>query len=97
MINREQALNRAIFYVDNALDSGLISNVNRKYPKTIPESARLVGFGDSFSLFVACWSYFGSTDGKLDRLSDDEASELACDLLVEKGLIQEGTKPSIII
>ena len=44
----------------------------------MPDSARLIGWQCGFEpMFVAVWSYFGTTEGHVNRLSDDEAVEIA--------------------
>lgn len=71
-MNREQAIPYIGYAVDDAL--------SERRAKDMPDNARLVGwqcgFGDP--MFVAVWSYLGVP------LDDDEAEELAFDLLDEK-------------
>jgi hypothetical protein len=71
-MTREQALPYVSYCVDDALSPRDI--------KDMPANARLVGWQCGFEpLFVAVWSYLDV------RLDDDEAEELAADLLQERG------------
>jgi len=71
-MTREQALPFVNMFVDDALSERNLSNM--------PANARLIGWQCGFEpMFVAVWSYL--SDAPLD---DDEAIELATDLLVEK-------------
>jgi hypothetical protein len=70
-MTREQALAYVGHCVDDALSERSISD--------IPANARLVGWQCGFEpMFVAVWSYLDL------RLDDQEAEELAVDLLTEK-------------
>ena len=65
----------ALPYVSFAVDDALCE----RKPSEAPENARLVGYQAGFEpLFVAVWSYLGG------RIDDDQAEELALDLLIEK-------------
>ena len=71
-MTREQALSYLAYAVDDALCERKLSEV--------PANARLVGWQCGFEpVFVAVWSYLPGT-----RLDDDEAEEIAADLLREK-------------
>lgn len=85
-MKREDALKYVGYCVDNAL-------AERKVEE-IPYNARLIGWQAGAELmFVAVWSCLGG------RVSDDEAEELALDLLEEKKWFDDGqvTKPDYII
>jgi hypothetical protein len=70
-MNREQAIPYISYCVDDALAERTVSEM--------PANARLIGWQCGFEpLFVAVWSYL---DVPLD---DEEAEELAIDLLTEK-------------
>jgi len=76
-VTRDQALPYVSFCVDDALAERSIDDM--------PSNARLVGWQCGFEpLFVAVWSYLADTQGNRNRLSDDEAEELAADLLQER-------------
>jgi hypothetical protein len=78
-MTREQALPYVSYYVNDAL-----SERNRA---DMPANARLVGWQCGFEpLFVAVWSYLDV------RLDDDEAEEIAADILDEYDWF--GGKPS---
>jgi hypothetical protein len=80
-MNRAQALD----FVHHAVDDALAE----RSPADAPEGARLVGWMDrDRPTFVAVWSYLGV------RLDDNEASELAMDLLREKRLLH-GSQPRL--
>jgi hypothetical protein len=69
---REDVLPYVSFAVDDSLNPRELSE--------IPADARLVGWQCGFEpLFVAVWSYLGVT------LTDEEAEEIAMDLLTERG------------
>jgi len=71
MMTREQALPYVAYCVDDAL--------SERKKEEMPDTARLVGWQCGFEpMFVAVWSYL---DLELD---DDEAEELAVELLIEK-------------
>jgi hypothetical protein len=71
-MKREQALPYVSFAVDDALAERSVTD--------IPANARLVGWQcGPEPLFVAVWSYLPGT-----ILDDDEAEELARDLLKER-------------
>lgn len=84
-MTRDQALPYVSFCVDDALSERSIDDM--------PANARLVGWQCGFEpMFVAVWSYL---DG---RLSDDEAVELAKDMLEErKWFSGEATEPDFIL
>jgi hypothetical protein len=84
-MNREQALPYVAYAVDDALAE--------RHLCEIPDNARLVGWQcGAEPMFVAVWSYLGG------RLSDDEAVDLAVDLLKEKNWFADGaTEPDYII
>lgn len=84
-MTRDQALPYVSFCVDDALSERKLSDA--------PPNARLVGWQCGFEpLFVAVWSYLDVA------LSDDEAAEIATDLLVEKKWFAgEATAPDYII
>jgi hypothetical protein len=70
-MTREQALPYVAYCVDDALSEREI--------KDMPDNARLVGWQCGFEpMFVAVWSYLD-----LD-LDDDEAEQLAVELLIER-------------
>lgn len=73
-MTREQALEYISYCVDDALSERDIKDM-----PTNPKLVKLVGWQCGFEpLFVAVWSYL---DLELD---DDEAEELATELLIEK-------------
>jgi len=84
-MNREQALPYVSFYVDDAQAF--------RSRDEMPDNARLVGWQCGFEpLFVAVWSYLDV------RLDDDEAAELATDMLRERNWFSdEPTEPDYII
>jgi hypothetical protein len=70
-MTREQALSYVGYCVDDALSERSISD--------IPANARLVGWQCGFEpMFVAVWSYLDV------RLDDQDAEDIATDLLTEK-------------
>jgi hypothetical protein len=80
-MTRDQALPYVSFGVDDAMSP--------RDPKDAPFNARLVGWQCGFEpLFVAVWSYLGG------RLDDDEAVELATDLLVERKWFYNNDQPT---
>lgn len=83
-MTRDQALPYVGYCVNDALAERKIADM--------PSNARLVGWQCGFEpMFVAVWSY-------LDRIDDDEAVELATDLLSEKKWFAgEPTEPDYII
>jgi hypothetical protein len=71
-MTRNQALPYVSFCVNDALNECSIEQM--------PANARLVGWQCGFEpLFVAVWSYLPDT-----RIDEDEAIELATDLLIER-------------
>lgn len=90
IVTREQAQDYVSFGVDNAL--------NERSLDSMPDNARLIGWQCGFEpMFVAVWSYLGDTEGNLDRLGDDEAVEIAMDMLAErKWFAGEPTEPDFI-
>ena len=79
-ISRKAAFQFVSYAVDNALSP--------REPEEAPENARLVGWQAGYEpLFVAVWSYLG------DRLDDSEATELATDLLAERGWFTDNDTP----
>jgi hypothetical protein len=84
-MTREQAIDYISFCVDDALAVRSIDDM--------PANARLVGWQCGFEpLFVAVWSYLGV------RLDDDEAADIASDLLDERKWFTDGpTPPDYII
>jgi hypothetical protein len=84
-MTREQALAYVGHCVDDALSERELSDM--------PASARLVGWQCGFEpMFVAVWSYLNVT------LSEDEAVELATDLLVEKKWFSgDATAPDYVL
>lgn len=84
-MTREQA----IPYISRGVDDAL----SERNPSEAPANARLVGWQCGFEpMFVAVWSYLGN------RLDDDEAIELATDLLIErKWFADEATEPDYVI
>lgn len=67
----------AIPYIGYAVDDSLAE----RRPAEAPDDARLVGWQCGFEpMFVAVWSYLPGT-----TLDDDEAEEIATDLLAGKG------------
>ena len=84
-MNRIDALKFVAVGVDNALCP--------REPSDAPANARLIGWQCGFEpMFVAAWSYLGG------RLNDDEAVELATDLLVErKWFAGEPTAPDFVV
>lgn len=78
-MNREQAIPYIGYCVDDALSERRVEDM--------PANARLVGWQcGSEPMFVAVWSYLG---GELD---DEEAVDLATDLLLEKKWFSDGQK-----
>ena len=76
-MTREQARAYISFCVDDALAERSIDDM--------PANARLVGWQCGFEpLFVAVWSYLGDTQGLLNKLDDDEAIDIATDMLIER-------------
>jgi hypothetical protein len=85
-MNREQALPYVAYAVDDALSERRVDEM--------PANARLVGWQcGAEPLFVAVWSYLGG------RLDDDEATDLAIDLLLEKNWFaaRQFTEPDYIL
>lgn len=84
-MTRDQALPYVGHCVDDALAERKIADM--------PSNARLVGWQCGFEpMFVAVWSYLDV------RIDDDEAVELATDLLSEKKWFAgEPTEPDYII
>jgi len=84
-MNRADAVRYIAYCVDDALSERQLEDVPW-------HSARLVGWQCGFEpMFVAVWSYLDA------RLSDDEARDLAVDLLFEKGwFASEVTEPDYI-
>lgn len=84
-MNREDAIPSIGFCVDNSLAE--------RQAQDMPVNARLVGWQcGNEPMFVAVWSYLGG------RLDDDEAVELAIDLLFEKGwFADEVLEPDYIL
>jgi hypothetical protein len=84
-MTREDALPYVSYCVDDAL--------SERQTEDMPANARLVGWQCGFEpLFVAVWSYLDV------RLDDDEAVELATDLLTEKQWFAGGpTEPDYVI
>ena len=71
-MTRDQAMPYVSFCVDDALAVRRVDEM--------PANARLVGWQCGFEpLFVAVWSYLPDT-----HLDEDEAIELATDLLIER-------------
>lgn len=80
MMTKEQAAPYVSYAVDNALCP--------REPEQAPDNARFVGWQCGFEpLFVAVWSYLGG------RLDDEEAVELATDLLQERGWFADNDNP----
>lgn len=84
-MTRDEALPYIAYAVDDAL---AIRDL-----KDMPDNARLIGWQCGFEpMFVAVWSYLGV------RLDDDEAVELATDLLVERNWFAgEACEPDYVI
>lgn len=81
-MNRSDAMRFVSFAVDDAL--------RRRSVADMPGNARLVGWQCGFEpLFVAVWSYLPGV-----TLDDDEAEELALDLLVERKWFSGGPRPA---
>jgi hypothetical protein len=87
-MTREQAWPYASYFVDSALAEC------RDFDMPHMNSVRLVGWQCGFEpLFVAVWSAYGGV-----RLDDDDAIEIATDLLVEKKwFADEPTSPDYIL
>lgn len=85
VMTRDEALPYVSFAVDDALAP--------RDPKDAPSDARLVGWQCGFEpMFVAVWSYLGHA------LDDEEATEIATDLLVERHWFSDGaTEPDYVI
>ena len=80
-MNKKQALEYVSYCVDDALCERNIADM--------PENARLVGWQCGFEpLFVAVWSYLGV------KLSEEEAEEIAIDLLEEKKWFTDESIPA---
>lgn len=76
-MTREQARDYISFCVDDALGVRSIDDM--------PANARLIGWQCGFEpMFVAVWSYPGDTKGNIDRVDDDDAVEIAIDILMER-------------
>ncbi len=88
MMTREQALRFLCFCVDDALSEVQLHN----YPG-LPTPMYLAVWETEVGvpIVIAVWSYLKVA------LSKDEVEELACDLLIEKRVIQPGHKPDYII
>lgn len=85
-MNRTQALPYVSFYVDDALNAGRVDNLVGGI-NAIPANARLVGYQCGFEpLFVAVWSYLPGI-----TLSEEDAEDLACDYLSERGWFRSGS------
>lgn len=84
-MNREQA----IFYIGYCVDDAMAERI----VCDMPDNARLVGWQcGSEPMFVAVWSYLGG------RLDDEEAVDLATDLLREKEWFTiAGSEPDYVI
>ena len=83
-MNKKQALEYVSYCVDDALCERNIADM--------PENARLVGWQCGFEpLFVAVWSYLGV------KLSEEEAEEIAIDLLEEKKWFTDESIPAYYI
>lgn len=83
-------------YVSFVLDD---ANALRPISALLP-NARLVGWQCGFEpLVVAVQSYLGDADGNPDRVSDDEAIEIATDFLLERRWFSDesDTDPDFII
>jgi hypothetical protein len=77
-MTREQALPYISFCVDDALSLRSIDDM--------PDNARLIGWQCGFEpMFVAVWSYLPSV-----RLDDDDAEDLAADMLEERAWFANG-------
>ena len=73
MMNRDQAAPYVSYGVDDCMTP--------RDPSEAPPNARLVGWQCGFEpLFVAVWSYLPDT-----KIDDQEAEDLATDLLTELG------------
>lgn len=80
-MNKKQALEYVSYCVDDALCERNIADM--------PENARLVGWQCGFEpLFVPVWSYLGV------KLSEEEAEEIAIDLLEEKKWFTDESIPA---
>ena len=88
-MRREQAWPYVSYCVDDAMAERTIHDIPEN-----PQRARLIGWNCGFEpLFVAVWSYL--EDIKLD---DDEAIELATDLLIDKKwFVDKPTPPDYIL
>ena len=81
-MRRSEALPYVSYCVDSALSERKLADM--------PENARLVGWQCGFEpLFVAVWSMFDGVE-----LDEEEAEEIAIDLLVEKSWFADGAKPA---
>jgi hypothetical protein len=91
MITREQAMDYVSFCVDDAQAIRSIDDM--------PPNARLVGWQCGFEpMFVAVWSYLADTQGNHNRLDDDEAADLASDVLIERRwFVGVPTEPDYIL
>lgn len=75
----------ALEYVSYAVDDAMAERTG----EPIPPHARLVGWQCGFEpLFVAVWSYLPEV-----RLDDDDAIELATELLQEKNWFNDSNNP----
>jgi hypothetical protein len=85
-MTRKQALEYVSYCVDSALSERRVDEM--------PANARLVGWQCGFEpMVVAVWSYF---DGV--KLTEDEAAEIAIDLLLEHDwFTTESVEPDFII
>jgi hypothetical protein len=84
-MTREEAIPYISVCVDDALSVRSLDDM--------PENARLIGWQCGFEpMFVALWSYLGT------RLCDDEAVEIAQDILQERQWFAgEPTEPDFIL
>jgi hypothetical protein len=84
IVTRDQALPYVSFCVDDALSMRSIDDM--------PSNARLIGWQCGFEpMFVAVWSYLNV------RLDDDDAAQIAINLLEERSWFTEITYPDFII
>lgn len=81
-MTREQALEFVSYAVDDARSERSIS--------AIPAHARLIGWQCGYApLFVAVWSYLPDV-----HLDEEEAEEIATDLLIEKHWFSDEPQPA---
>jgi hypothetical protein len=90
-MTREDAIQYVSVCVDDAMSERSMDER--------PDNARLIGWQCGFEpMFVCVWSHLGDTEGNRDRIGDDEAVEIAQDILQERQWFAgEPTEPDFIL